>query len=91
MRELTDSERDYLIAYWFTEPLNNSIAIPERFKEGFVSGLEFAQSRIDKLEGLIKQFIEIGPGVSWEVDYHGNIDMGDKLDQLIADCQEALK
>lgn len=50
MRQLTDSERDYLIAYWFTEPLGNTIALPERFKEGFIAGLDHSAAQIAALE-----------------------------------------
>ena len=44
---MTNGERDYLIAYWFTEPLNNRYAMPEEFSQGFVAGLEYQnQQRI---------------------------------------------
>lgn len=70
MRELTDSERDYLIAYWFTE-LNNIITIPERFKEGFIAGLEYQSTQLAALtaerDGLaqrleIAEEVESSPG-----------------------------
>lgn len=54
MRELTDSERDYLLAYWFTEPLGNSIAMPERFKEGFIAGLDHQQAQIAALQTQLR-------------------------------------
>lgn len=49
MRELTDIERDYLIAYWFSGPLSNLIAMPERFKEGFIAALDYNAAQIAAL------------------------------------------
>lgn len=63
MRDLSDSERDYLIAYWFTEPLVQSIAIPERFKEGFIAGLAYSADKVAALQaerdGLAKQVSDL--------------------------------
>jgi len=46
-KQLTDSERDYLIEYWFTEPLNSRHVMPDDFKQGFVAGLSYNQVKLD--------------------------------------------
>lgn len=53
--------------------------------------LDEAIAEIDQLRALIERLVEIGAGVSWLADYDSLHDTVDKFDQLIADCQKALK
>jgi len=58
MRQFTDNERDFLLAYWFAEPLNNNSVLPERFEEGFIAGLDYRQADTEALQSLLDKTFE---------------------------------